>query len=218
MTTINTFASILALIIAVVGHEIMHGAVAHILGDDTAKRAGRLSPNPLKHIDIIGTIIVPLLLYITKAGFLFGWAKPVPVNIAKIIFKNGEIGGIAVSLAGIIYNFLCAFLSAFVLHYLSVGSGSGILSIFFYLFFINMVLINLILAIFNLLPIPPLDGGHTVWHILRAVGLSRIALGYIKIQNIGFLVVVAILAIDGFSNIVFFPYFLLANELSRFLL
>jgi len=105
---IKILLTVVILILAIVGHEIMHGLVAYKYGDNTAKDAGRLSINPIVHIDPIGTIVVPALLYISSAGFLFGWAKPVPVNIRTVIARGGYVGAMAVALAGIFYNLVLA--------------------------------------------------------------------------------------------------------------
>jgi len=104
-------AMVLALAVAIIGHEIMHGLTAYKYGDPTAKMQGRLSINPIVHVDIVGTIIVPALLYFSNAPFLFGWAKPVPVNMRVVINNGGYNGAIAVSLAGIVYNFFVACIS-----------------------------------------------------------------------------------------------------------
>ena len=101
-------ASIIALMIAIIGHEIMHGYIAYRYGDTTAKNAGRLNINPLVHIDLVGSILVPLVLFLGHAPFLFGWAKPVPVNMMTVLQRGGYGAAIAVSLAGIIYNLFCA--------------------------------------------------------------------------------------------------------------
>jgi len=101
-------ASIIALAVAIIGHEIMHGWVAYKYGDNTAKSQGRLSINPIVHIDPVGTILIPAMLYFMHAPFLFGWAKPVPVNIATVIRRGGLNAAIAVALAGITYNLVLA--------------------------------------------------------------------------------------------------------------
>ena len=112
---IDLAIKIAVLLIAIIGHEIMHGFVALKYGDTTAKLAGRLSVNPIKHIDIFGSILLPLGLFLLNAPFLFGWAKPVPVDIRKVI-ENGDFNGaIAVSLAGIAYNLFIALLAAIIL-------------------------------------------------------------------------------------------------------
>ena len=167
---IKIVTSALAVFIAIIAHEIAHGWVAWRLGDQTAKTAGRLSWNPLKHVDFFGTVLLPLLLFLSKAGFIFGWAKPVPVNYNNLNHRKRDV--VLVASAGIIMNLLLAGMSSLLLK-LSLmipwASLSGILA----MFWLNMIFFNVILAVFNLLPIPPLDG-------------SKILLGWsdnIKIQK-----------------------------------
>ena len=112
---IEIAAVVLALMIAIIGHEIMHGYVAYRYGDDTAKHMGRLSVNPFVHVDLVGTIIVPAVLFLSNAPFMFGWAKPVPIYMPSVIRNGGYKAAIAVSLAGIAYNFTLAILASVVL-------------------------------------------------------------------------------------------------------
>ena len=112
---LEIIAIVLALLIAIIGHEIMHGYVAYRYGDMTAKYEGRLSINPLVHIDPVGTLIVPAVLYFSSAPFMFGWAKPVPIFIPTVLRNGGNKAAIAVSLAGIGYNFVLAALCALLL-------------------------------------------------------------------------------------------------------
>ena len=159
---------IVAFIGSVILHEIAHGAVAYYYGDDTAKVAGRLSLNPLVHIDLVGSIVVPVLLFISQSGFLFGWAKPVPVNPFRL--KNGASAYRLVSLAGIATNLLLAVISALVLkvtigNFGLTGANLGVI------FFGFMMQINLVLAIFNAMPFPGFDG----WNFLSTFsGFSAI--------------------------------------------
>lgn len=156
------------LIFSVVVHEVAHAWQARREGDDTAEKLGRITLNPLPHLDPIGSIIVPLVLHFTGSGFLFGWAKPVPVDPRN--YREYVAGDIRVSLAGIVSNLLLALIAtlgmAVVVKLDSVGVlpavlGEGLLQgLYFGLW------INLILAFFNLIPIPPLDGSHVVAHML----------------------------------------------------
>ncbi len=119
---IGIVASIIALLIAIIGHEIMHGWIAYKYGDNTAKNAGRLSINPLVHIDPFGSILVPLMTYFipmllgASSGFLFGWAKPVPVNMQTVIRNGGYNAAMQVSLGGIAYNLFLATLFSVILN------------------------------------------------------------------------------------------------------
>ncbi len=198
---------VLALAVAIIGHEIMHGLVAYKLGDPTAKLAGRLNINPIVHIDPIGTILVPALLYISNAGFIFGWAKPVPVNMQIVLRNAGELGAIAVSLAGVTYNFLLALISALVIGWM--GEPHSLIGTFFFLFFAQSVLINVVLAVFNLWPIPPLDGANAVMYLARWLGLKPIVRLYEYLFPYGMIILIIILA-TPLSSFFFTPvYFIL---------
>ena len=147
--------SIIAILATIIIHEVAHGYIAYKLGDNTAKQSGRLSLNPLKHLDLIGTIVIPLVLFFSKAGFIFGWAKPVPVNYANL--KHAKRDMLLIASAGILANILTAIFSSIILHLilmLPAGSTVGLIAYFC----INMIFFNIIFAVFNLLPIPPLDG------------------------------------------------------------
>jgi Zn-dependent protease len=150
--------SIIILILSVVIHEISHGAAADYLGDPTAKTAGRLSLNPLRHLDPMGSIFIPLFLLIAfRGGIIFGWAKPVPINPAN--FTDKKYGEAKVALAGPAANFIVALSFAMILRFVPLTGALNNL-------FSYVVLINLVLFVFNLIPIPPLDGSHLLFTFL----------------------------------------------------
>ena len=169
----------IAAVLAIILHEVSHGYAALALGDDTARRAGRLSLNPLRHIDRVGTILVPGLLLLVHAPFMFGWAKPVPVSAFK--FSNPRRGMALVALAGPAMNFFLAWVAALLLRGVWGDVANQFLSFF--------ILTNLMLGLFNLLPIPPLDGGRI------AVGILPLDLArrWARLERVGILLVVALL-------------------------
>lgn len=160
MQEINFIFSIAVLIISVIVHEVSHGYTAHIMGDPTAKNAGRLSLNPLKHLDPIGSVLVPLITYL-GGGFIFGWAKPVPYNPHNL--RNQKWGPGIVAIAGPLSNFLVAGVFGLIIRH---GQALTFLPISFFEIASLVVFINLILGIFNLVPIPPLDGSKIVFSFL----------------------------------------------------
>ena len=153
------------LVIAIVFHEVAHGLVARQLGDPTAEARGRLSLNPIRHIDPFGTLILPMLLAISHAP-MFGWAKPVPVDYRRL--RNPRRDMILVALAGPGMNLLLALVGTAILAatIMISGGGSGGGPLFVAANALNFILINIFLAVFNLLPVPPFDGGHVVEGLL----------------------------------------------------
>lgn len=151
-------AMLLGLAIAVIFHEVAHGYAALKLGDPTAYYAGRLTLNPIKHIDLWGTILIPLLLIVSGAGFVFGWAKPVPVNYYNL--RHGKWGPVLVALAGPATNFLILLIAGGLSRVAPVGTAlPGLLG--------WIALINAVLMFFNLVPVPPLDGSKVLYIFLE---------------------------------------------------
>jgi Zn-dependent protease len=181
---------IVPLVIAIVFHEVSHGLVARRLGDPTAAERGRLSFNPFRHIDPFGTVILPLLLAISHAP-VFGWAKPVPVNYARLRHPRRDM--VLVALAGPGMNLLLAVAGTILLAAtvsLSGGANQGIAALIA-ANALNFVLINIFLAVFNLLPVPPFDGGHVVEGLLP----PPLAAGFRKIGRFSLLVFVMLLLV-----------------------
>ncbi len=184
--------SIVILLFSVIVHEVMHGLVALKFGDRTAEAAGRLTLNPIPHIDPIGTILLPGLLLLTGSPIFFAWAKPVPVN--PLNFTNLRTGELMVSAAGILANFSLALICAVLYHVLSIASTPQLV-----LELLRFgVLINLVLGFFNLFPIPPLDGSK----ILMSQLPYNLARQYSRLEPYGIIILMALLFIPlGNSSI-----------------
>lgn len=172
---------------AITLHEAAHGFVAWKLGDDTAKRQGRVTFNPFKHIDPMGTILIPGFLLLIKAPFLFGYAKPVPVNFGRL--NNPRRDMIWVALAGPGMNFLLAFLFALGFHLLPLFPGE--VAQWLALNCKNGIILNVVLGVFNLLPLPPLDGGRVAVGILP----DGLALPLARLERYGFFILIGVIFI-----------------------
>jgi len=200
LTTIQMISVwILPILFAVTVHEVAHGYVANLFGDKTASVMGRLTLNPIKHIDLFGTIIVPITLLLLHTGVILGWAKPVPVNFHN--FNNPRRDMALVALAGPVANFIMAIIWA------AITKGSVVLLMYNFpgaLAIQTMgeagIAINLMLMVLNLLPIPPLDGSHIIASLLpRAV-----AIVYERMAPYGFFILLALLYF-GIINIIMVP-------------
>jgi Zn-dependent protease len=173
MDATNAIFYIIILVMSIVIHEVSHGFMAEYFGDDTARDAGRLTLNPIPHLDIFGSIILPAVLVLAHSPFLFGWAKPVPYNPNNL--SNRKWGTIAVASAGILANFFIAIVFGIIIH-LAPSFGLPPYDIFsphpFYVITKAIVVVNLALGIFNLVPIPPLDGSKILFSFLPEKAFS----------------------------------------------
>lgn len=161
MQAVDLIFSLAILLMSAVIHEVSHGYAAYLLGDPTAKNAGRLTLNPVKHLDFFGSIILPFLLVLTGSPFVFGWAKPVPYNPYNL--KNQKWGSAIVGAAGPLSNIFMALVFGLILRF---GVDSHFISSSFLDIIASIVFINLLLAVFNLVPVPPLDGSKLLFSVL----------------------------------------------------
>ena len=208
----------LPLIFAVTLHEAAHGYAAWAFGDDTARRMGRLSLNPLRHVDPFGTIILPGLLLL-MGGAMFGWAKPVPVNFGKL--RGGRLGPIVVAAAGPASNLVLAVIAVMMTRLVPLIPDAG--QVWLALNLRNALYVNLLLAVFNMIPIPPLDGGRVAVGLLPNVLARRWA----RLENFGLLIILVALfllpelgrmtglPLDPFTWMVNHPVNWLAGNISR---
>jgi len=192
---------IVVLVFSVIMHEVAHGWAAYRLGDPTAKDARRLTLNPLAHIDLMGSVLLPLILIITKSPVLLGWAKPVPFNPGY--FRDVKKGVMIVGLAGPASNLILAAIAGTIYR---IFSFEGIFGIFL----VYTCIINVVLAVFNLIPIPPLDGSRVAIGFLP----PRLISPYLRLERYGFIIIFGLLWL-GALDFVLGP---IASLLLRFLL
>jgi len=207
---------IVVLIFSVVVHEVAHAWQARREGDDTAEKLGRITLNPLPHLDPMGSFLVPLALHFSGSGFLFGWARPVPVNPAN--YRDPVWGDIRVSLAGIVSNLILAVLAtgatvgALKLE-LAFGPLGGVSEALRQMS-IYGILINLVLAVFNLIPIPPLDGSHVLFHMLPP-GMRH---SYRRAGQYGLLIIMGLsFLVPGVFRVLMWPVMLLMGVADAFI-
>jgi len=191
---------VLPVVFAITVHEVAHGWVAKKYGDNTASKLGRLTLNPVKHIDILGTIIIPGLLLLSFTGFIFGWAKPVPVDPRN--FKNPKTDMAIVALAGPVANFLMAIAWALIAR-LGVIIDLDVISLPMIYMGIAGISINLVLGLINLIPIPPLDGSRIVTGLLP----NKLAYQYNRFERFGFIFLLFLLWSGGLGYLLGYPMF-----------
>jgi Zn-dependent protease len=184
---------VVVLLFSIIIHEVAHGYVALLNGDPTAKVMGRITLNPLPHLDPIGTVFLPLLLLISRAGIIFGWARPVPVN--SLNFRHRGLGEITVSAAGPLSNLALAVVFAYLLR-LDLGNV-GLMKLAYF-----GVSINIFLALFNLIPLPPLDGSHILATLLPP-SLARL---YRHLEPVGFILIL-VLFYSGAMGVALMPLY-----------
>lgn len=185
MTIIIIF-SLIVLLFSVVIHEVAHGSVAYYLGDPTAKYAGRLTLNPLKHLDPFGSVILPLLLLIIRSPILFGYAKPVPINPYN--FRDQKWGSLKVAIAGPAANFSIAIIFGLSIRFLNLPEQLAS-------FFLLITFYNILLGLFNLVPIPPLDGSWILFTFLP----ERWSNAKIFLQRYGFFILILFFFLGGLN-------------------
>lgn len=190
--------------LAVVIHEYSHGWVAWRLGDPTARSAGRLTLNPMAHIDPVGTILLPLILLISRSPVVFGWAKPIPVDFRSL--HNPKKDMVWVGLAGPLANILFAILLSFILRFIMLTGGTNP---YLYTFLSSAILINLVLAVFNMLPIPPLDGSRVAMGLLP----REISMKYARLEPYGFLIIFGLLYLGIVGSVIWPAVIFLARLL-----
>ena len=194
---------ILPVIFAITVHEVAHGWVAKKYGDNTASRLGRLTLNPVKHVDLFGTLIVPGLLLMTGTGFIFGWAKPVPVDPRN--FKRPLQDMAIVALAGPVSNLIMALIWALIIRLgIFIGTNAEAISLPLIYTGVAGISINLVLAMINLLPIPPLDGSR----ILTGILPNYWAWQYNRLERYGFILLLVLLYTKILNVILEYPLFI----------
>lgn len=195
-----TIFSLIVLLFSTILHEVAHGSMALRLGDSTAKHAGRLTLNPLKHIDFFGTIVLPSLLVLMRSPFVIGWAKPVPVNPYNL--RDQKWGMLKVSLAGPLVNFILAVIFGLIIRFVALPETTSML-------FSLIVIYNFAWALFNLLPLPPFDGSHILFTFLPPQFDSL----KIFLHKYGLFILLALMFLGGIDYIfqaALFLYYLIA--------
>jgi Zn-dependent protease len=196
------FLMLVPLIFSVTAHEVAHGYVAYRLGDHTAKLAGRLTLNPIKHLDFFGSLLLPAMLKFMGSPIIFGYAKPVPVNFANL--RDYRTGTVLVSSAGVITNLAVAVVSGALFQLLMQDGNityappfSSMISDLSYMLYYS-VIINCVLAVFNLIPVPPLDGSRILGMFLP----QDLRIKYMRLERFGMLIIIVFLLTGFFQKII----------------
>ena len=195
ITVLDIFFQVVILFFSVILHEVAHGYAALSLGDPTARAAGRLTLNPIKHMDPWGTVVLPLFLILVRSPFLVGWAKPVPVN--PFLLRDPKRGMMLVGAAGPLANIALILLSALALRAMPFSAPPFLFDLFKY-----CCAINIILALFNLLPVPPLDGSKVVAGILP----PKMRDAYVGLERYGIFIIIGLLYL-GILDLVIVPLY-----------
>ncbi|MBX4191293.1 MAG: site-2 protease family protein [Candidatus Doudnabacteria bacterium] len=201
MDPLSVVIFVAILLFSIILHEVAHGLMAEKLGDPTARFMGRLTLNPISHIDPVGSILVPLILLLptivsgTPPKFLFGWAKPVPVDYRNI--RDVRKGLILISIVGPLTNFMLAAIAALVVRYMSNLSDTGLVLLG------QVILVNIVLSVFNMIPIPPLDGSKVLAGILGYINRDWMHT-FLELERYGFILVI-VMIMTGVSGMILRP-------------
>lgn len=177
------------LVVAITMHEAAHGFIAYVCGDVTAKRMGRMTLNPLKHVDLLGTVLIPAALIFLKAPFMFGYAKPVPINPNNFFHRRSNLA--LVALAGPLMNVLLAMVSYAIYIFIYPDPPSVVKSL------IYSIQVNFVLAVFNMLPMLPLDGGRILSTLLPSPWDKK----FLKLEPVGLILILGLMVLPSIANI-----------------
>lgn len=198
----------------------MQGWIAYKFGDTTPLAAGRLTFNPIKHIDLFGTIIVPAVFFVVpqlmgiQNTFLFGWTKPMPINWDTLIEKGGYKAAMEVSVSGVVFHLIAAGFFSVIVGALDVPTNQDdLLSVLLYVFIFQSVIINVVLAVFNLLPIPPFPGGQFLFFLSLRLQLQTLANFFIRIEPYGMFIIIIIIISPLRNFLIFEPVMFMLKHL-----
>jgi len=205
MDIITTIFYILILLFSIIIHELAHGYTADYLGDPTPRLQGRLTLNPIPHLDMFGSIILPALLVLSGTGFVVGWAKPIEYNPFNI--KNRRWGAVLIAIAGPLSNIFLALVFGLILRFAGAGLPVAAATIFSII-----VLLNIVLAVFNLIPVPPLDGHHILFSLLPDHGIAGQIKYFLKKYSLMLIIFVILFVWRILFPVVLFLYSLIVGS------